>query len=260
MIPSFSSIFNSGLLNEHTGVLVFNAVQLLGIPSQFKGESETATAYSKFAQGLPEDEKKRVASRTGMLIIYVPATIVALLSISTSSTCTLAGLMCFIHFLKRTLEVLYLHKYSGTVELGISQFIGVFYAFITFMICMVSRNEVDPQVMRLAQALFCIGILGNFYHHYLLASLRKNSAESEKRYHAPKGGCFEFVAAPHYLFELIGWLGIAFAAGDLTAFLNFATMTAYLSARSKNQNDWNRGQFDKNEWPSSRKNLVPFIY
>lgn len=154
MIPSFSSIFNSGLLNEHTGVLVFNAVQLLGIPSQFKGESETATAYSKFAQGLPEDEKKRVASRTGMLIIYVPATIVALLSISTSSTCTLAGLMCFIHFLKRTLEVLYLHKYSGTVELGISQFIGVFYAFITFMICMVSRNEVDPQVMRLAQGEF----------------------------------------------------------------------------------------------------------
>lgn len=110
-------------------------------------------------------------------------------------------------------------------------------------------------------ALFCIGILGNFYHHYLLASLRKNGSSGETtKYYAPQGGLFEYVAAPHYLFEVIGWLGIAFASQDMTAFLNFANMTTYLSARSKNQNDWNRSKFDKDEWPPSRKNLVPFIY
>ncbi|CAJ1954487.1 unnamed protein product [Cylindrotheca closterium] len=262
MIQSLSPILNSGLLNDHTGVLAFNAMQTFLIAAQFKGESETPTPYSKFAQGLPKDEKKRVSSRNGMLLIYVPASMVGLLFVlSSSAYSTPAALMCFIHFLKRDLEVLFLHKYSGTVELGVSQFIGFFYAFITFMICLVSRSEVDPQVLQLGQALFSIGILGNFYHHYLLASLRKNgSAVETKKYHAPTGGLFEFVAAPHYLFEVIGWLGIAFVSGDMTAFLNFGTMTAYLSARSKNQNDWNRKKFDEKEWPSSRKNLVPFIY
>mmetsp|Transcript_31731 Transcript_31731/g.76813 ORF Transcript_31731/g.76813 Transcript_31731/m.76813 type:complete len:91 (+) Transcript_31731:783-1055(+) len=35
-------------------------------------------------------------------------------------------------------------------------------------------------------------------------------------------------------------------------------MASYLTARSKNQNNWNRSKFDKSEWPLSRKNLVPF--
>eukprot|EP00526_Cylindrotheca_closterium_P019128 CAMPEP_0113646292 /NCGR_PEP_ID=MMETSP0017_2-20120614/24445_1 /TAXON_ID=2856 /ORGANISM="Cylindrotheca closterium" /LENGTH=225 /DNA_ID=CAMNT_0000558163 /DNA_START=53 /DNA_END=727 /DNA_ORIENTATION=+ /assembly_acc=CAM_ASM_000147 len=223
MIPSLTPIVNSGLLNHHTSVLVFNALQVVNIFAQFKGESDTPMPYSKFAQGKTAGEKKRVSSRSGMLIIYVPANIVALLFMLSSSAYTQAALMCLIHFLKRNLEVLFLHKYSGTVELEVSQLIGSFYAFITFMICLVSRSEVDPQVMQLAQALFCIGILGNFYHHYLLASLRKNGAASteQKEYHPPKGGFFEFVAAPHYLFELIGWLGIAFASQDMTAFLAF---------------------------------------
>jgi hypothetical protein len=97
------------------------------------------------------------------------------------------------------------------------------------------------------------------YHHYLLASLRSKATHG-KKYSAPKGGLFEYVAAPHYFFELIGWLGIAIASQQLTGYLNMASMSSYLAARSFNQNSWNKNKFDEKEWPTSRQNLIPFIY
>jgi very-long-chain enoyl-CoA reductase len=99
---------------------------------------------------------------------------------------------------------------------------------------------------------------GNLYHHCLLAALRSDGTGGE--YVAPRGGLFEHVAAPHYFFELITWLGIAVASQNLTGYLNFCSMTGYLRARSVNQNKWNRTKFDESEWPVSRKNLIPFIY
>ena len=109
--------------------------------------------------------------------------------------------------------------------------------------------------------LFAVGLSGNFYHHYILATLRGSSSESDiKKYVAPRGGLFNYVAAPHYFFELIGWLGVAVVAQQLNAFLVFTSMTSYLSGRAVNQNMWNRKKFEADEWPESRKNLVPFLF
>lgn len=45
--------------------------------------------------------------------------------------------------------------------------------------------------------LFLVGILGNFYHHFLLSKLR---VKGDKGYKIPKGGLFSLVICPHYLF------------------------------------------------------------
>ena len=105
-----------------------------------------------------------------------------------------------------------------------------------------------------------MGLLGNFYHHYILATLRGSDSRNNRKYVAPHGGLFNYVAAPHYFFELIGWLGIAVVAQQLNAFLVFTSMTSYLSGRAVNHNMWNKKKFDDAEWPESRKNLVPFIF
>jgi hypothetical protein len=113
--------------------------------------------------------------------------------------------------------------------------------------------------------LFMTGTAGNFYHHYLLATLRQQSKtngdkKAKKRYLPPKGGLFEYVATPHYLFELIGWVGIAVGSHSLTGYLTFMAMSAYLGARASDSNEWNRKKFTDDEWPASRRNLVPFIF
>merc|ERR1712232_755540 len=202
-----------------------------------------------------------------------------------------AMVMLFVHFLKRVLEVLFLHVYSGTVSAGVSTMIGTYYALGTYLIGSVAEIipssqerlvfgsgklliwwSVRNDVYRVSvlvfsfcrykiSVLFTVGILGNFYHHYLLASLRKNrSGATTKRYIAPHGGLFDFVAAPHYLFELMGWFGIAVVANHLNAYLTFGSMCSYLAGRAVSQNAWNQKVFSKEEWPSSRKNLIPFVF
>ena len=123
-------------------------------------------------------------------------------------------------------------------------------------------HRIFPTVS-ICSVLFAVGTLGNLYHHYLLATLRQQKGgtnNNNRRYLPPRGGLFEYVAAPHYLFELIAWLGIGVASCNLTGYLTMMSMTMYLAARASNQNEWNRTKFDEKEWPASRRNILPFIF
>jgi 3-oxo-5-alpha-steroid 4-dehydrogenase len=255
----------STFVSTHPGVVLYNVFQLVGITGVFSGEAENPMPYSKFA-GKATASTSMIPSKIGMLIIYGPATIISLVYQTLlpllwhNATATPAGWLVIAHFLKRDLEVMFLHKYSGHTELGTARMISAVYSLTSFMICAVAPHEPSALDTQLGIALFAVGSLGNLYHHYLLAQLRPSTNSSNTKYVAPKGGLFAFVAAPHYLFELIAWLGIAVCSEQLTAYLNLASMTCYLAARSRNQNNWNKAKFDEKEWPASRKNLVPFLY
>mmetsp|Transcript_15360 Transcript_15360/g.33112 ORF Transcript_15360/g.33112 Transcript_15360/m.33112 type:complete len:282 (-) Transcript_15360:33-878(-) len=268
----------TSVVDLNPGVLFYNLFQLIGICALYKGEMEKPMPYSKFAAESPSaaNSAAMIPSRTGMLIIYVPATIVAFIFqyllpqfASIAFTPTIAGWMVLAHFLKRDAEVLFLHKYSGETDSNAAKIISVSYALTSFVICLLSNPKVSvvgSSDIQLGLLFFVMGSLGNFYHHYLLSLLRpdsssdKISAPGKKKYSAPTGGLFEYVAAPHYFFELIVWLGIALVSQQLTSYLNFVSMCCYLSARSYNQNQWNQNKFGEKEWPSSRKNLIPFLY
>jgi very-long-chain enoyl-CoA reductase len=263
-------MFIDTFINTSKGVLAYNAFQALGIIGGYSGEAQNPMPYSKFAASSVAKKggkSKMIPSRIGMLIIYVPATIVAFvfqcilpLLKKDASTPSVAGWMVLAHFLKRDLEVMLLHKYSGETELNAARLIGLMYALTAFMICLVATPVArTPVEFFVSSGLFVVGSLGNLYHHYLLAQLRASS-KSSRKYVAPRGGLFNHVAAPHYMFELIAWLGIALASHQLTGYLNLLSMTMYLTARSQNQNKWNREKFDEKEWPASRKNMIPGIY
>jgi very-long-chain enoyl-CoA reductase len=80
------------------------------------------------------------------------------------------------------------------------------------------------------------------------------------RYLPPVGGLFPQVAAPHYLFELVAWFGIACVAQQVNAFLVFGTMAAYLTARALNTNDFYKSKFGPEEWPRTKKALIPGLF
>jgi very-long-chain enoyl-CoA reductase len=259
----------TSFINTNYGVLAWNAMQCVALAGIYQGESENPAPYSKFAASLIDSgndggTRPMIPSKLGMLIIYVPATIVAAIyqcllpTIFENTLPTLAGWMLLAHFTKRDLEVLFLHKYSGQTELNAARTIGFYYALTTLMISLVATPTPTELGCQIGLALFAIGSFGNFYHHSLLAQLRSSSAN--KKYSAPRGGLFNYVAAPHYMFELVAWLGIAVASHQITGYLTVLSMTLYLSARSYNQNQWNKKKFGEKEWPSSRKNLVPFVY
>ncbi|MBA0571140.1 hypothetical protein Golob_004730, partial [Gossypium lobatum] len=72
-------------------------------------------------------------------------------------------------------------------------------------------------------------ISGNFYHHYLLSKLR---TKGDKEYKIPKGGLFELVICPHYLFEILEFLGISLISQTLYSFSVTLGSALYLMCRS----------------------------
>jgi very-long-chain enoyl-CoA reductase len=259
---------------------------------------KTTAQYSKFANRKKTSSSSKQAwmipSRLGMTLIYAPAFIVSTVmmtyyyfhsAMSSSLVIPLATVFLVIHFTKRLLETYFVHVYSGSVSFNLSMGIGMYYAMVTLLISTVaakggggvadllSGQTVEIPTM-VGSLLFVIGSLGNLYHHVLLSSLRQKPNKSNlasKRmttskqtsiYVAPKGGWFQYVAAPHYLFELVAWLGIAMVAQHLNAYLVFTNMCSYLAGRSVSQNQWNRHQFgdEDEDWPKNRKNLVPFVF
>jgi hypothetical protein len=154
------SLFESSFVDTHPAVLLFNVLQLLNVIFGYLGELQSATPYSKFAAGLAAKNDKNdimVPSRIGMLIIYTPSLVTALVMLLVlprfieSLYPSAAGWMCMVHFLKRNVEVLVIHKYSGSTALDVSRFIGFYYALVTFMICSFSTPEPSEFCSQLGQ-------------------------------------------------------------------------------------------------------------
>lgn len=279
-------------------------LQLIVAATSYANEKNPVTRaqYSKFSQGGREETshaKKSSSttwpSRLAMFVIYAPSLITSVVVLVLGSKNdirngqsfsffspkpSIAAYLCTIHFAKRVAEVLFLHHYSGRTDRGTPSMISIFYTCIATLVAHAGSMSapLDASVFDwkdvaardlLGVSVFMVGIIGNFYHHYLLAKLRSSSEQktsdakcviATKAYVAPKGGLFSYVAAPHYLFELVGWAGIAIVSNHLNVYLALAGMASYLAGRSLAQNDFNRKQFEKKDWPRDRKNLVPFVF
>jgi len=237
-------------------------LQSLLVASRFQLEVRNPAPYSKFALDI-RPEQDPVPSQQGMFIAYFPATLIALFKWAESNQQNVAALLLFLHFAKRVMEVLFLHSYSGYMARSMSALMAVFYSFDTLLIASLAlpANKVDNRFMIAGAILFAIGEFGNFFHHYLLAALReKKGGIVGRRYQSPSGGFFSLVAAPHYLFEVISWLGVAFCSQQVNAFLEVLSHASYLAGRAYRTNMFYFRTFSDRDWPRCRKCIFPFIF
>eukprot|EP00980_Cylindrotheca_fusiformis_P019318 scaffold6638_cov127-Cylindrotheca_fusiformis.AAC.2 len=219
-------------------------------------------AYGKFADGVSFGIS--IPSRWGMMLLYLPSmcyAVVVYLYFRGGLTCVLS----IIHFTKRVLECVFLHRYSGEMPLASTIFMSSLYIATTFALCYYSEKDdlatnktYSSRTAVISIVIFSIGISGNFYHHYILATLR---SPDDKTYKIPRGGLFEYVTAPHYLFELIGWFGMAYSAQHaLTTFIA-VDMLLYLADRAQGQTKWYMThQHLKEKYPDNRKHLIPLVF
>lgn len=230
------------------------AIAALGVgPAVYYGDS-LMMQYGKFRNG------GGIHPRLGMFILYF--TPIMALYISARDYLTQANLIQWlvlasvgVHFAKRVLESLFLHRYSGPVQVVTTALIASFYSLAAFLIGWLNRSPI-PAIdswFLAGISLFLIGLAGNFYHHKLLADLRKNSLE----YFIPTGGLFERVVCPHYLFEILTWTGIFLMSRHLAALLVLAIMTMYLVGRSLGTLKWYHDRFQN--FPTDRKALLPYV-
>lgn len=204
--------------------------------------------------------RKILPSRAGMTLVYgLP--LVALFAggspyLSSPTAYQLVVLAClFAHFVKRLLESWFLHKYSGPMNPLAAVAVSCFYSLTTFFPAYINRrpvSEIDTFVIP-GLGIFLVGEIFNFIHHKILADLRR----ATMGYVIPRGGLFDLVACPHYLFEIVSWFGLALIFRHYSMFLFFSLMVIYLIIRSLLTLKWYREQFP--DFPPDRKAIFPFI-
>ncbi|KAL1342256.1 hypothetical protein HN51_028834 [Arachis hypogaea] len=224
--------------------------------------------YSKFWNATTGDSSKQIklSSRAGMLMLYTPAFLAGVVSFfifpNEGIRSTLLQFAVTLHFLKRDLEVLFVHKYSGymyldsAIPITLSYFVSA--ATMTYSQHLtVTEGLPQPQIdlMYPGVAVFLIGIIGNFYHHYLLSKLR---GEGEKEYKIPKGGLFGLVICPHYLFEITVFYGISMISQTVYSLCFAIGTTFYLVGRSYATRKWYLSKFE--DFPKNVKAVIPFIF
>lgn len=210
--------------------------------------------YSKFRTGQGMD------SRLGMVIIYsLPAAVGYFFAARYLDKATPIQWALFLaiefHFVKRCLEVLFIHRYSGSIELRSVYAIAIFYSFITGYAAYLHNQTITrvDSLFEVGMGLFLVGEAVNFWHHKLLADLRKDT----KKYRIPQGGLFAFVSCPHYLGELTAWLGLALMSRHLFLYIVFIGMAIYLVERALRTQTWYHKHFPN--YPKSRKAILPFL-
>ncbi|KAI4351245.1 hypothetical protein L6164_005621 [Bauhinia variegata] len=217
--------------------------------------------YSKFWS--ITNAQKRIPSKRGMILGYTPAFLLALASFwilpNQSFRFMLLKSVLTLHFFKRIFEVLFIHKYSGNMALDTAILIPLCYLSNTATIVYaqnLTQTFPEPPIDLLypGMALFLVGISGNFYHHYLLSKLR---AKDEKEYKIPKGGLFDLVICPHYLFEIIESIGVSFISQTLPAFIFSISSGSYLMGQSISTRRWYISKFE--DFPKDVKAIIPFV-
>jgi len=103
--------------------------------------------------------------------------------------------------------------------------------------------------------LFYAGYAINVHSDNILTKLKRGK---DGGYVIPFGGMFRYVSSPHYLGEVIEWMGWALLTWSWAG-LAFAVYTfANLAPRALSHHKWYRGHFD--DYPKNRKAFLPYLW
>ncbi|XP_074065766.1 3-oxo-5-alpha-steroid 4-dehydrogenase 2 [Macrotis lagotis] len=103
--------------------------------------------------------------------------------------------------------------------------------------------------------LFFLGMAINIHSDYLLRQLRK---PGELSYKIPQGGLFTYISGANYFGEIVEWIGYAMATWSFPGMAFAFFSLCFLGKRAYHHHRFYLKKFQ--EYPKSRKALIPFIF
>ncbi|RCK55634.1 hypothetical protein Cantr_05000 [Candida viswanathii] len=190
-----------------------------------------------------------------------------------TDTQKLAFAMVLLHFLKRELETVFVHKFSNATMPAFNIFKNSTHYWILsgfnlayFVYGPAGRlgilkyvfhvNELPTGVNNALFALWAFAELSNLATHLNLSSLRDKDT---KKYVIPFGYGFDLVSCPNYFFESLSWFAYALLVGNWSAwiFLFVSTGQMWLWAVKKHKRYLKT--FGDDYKKLKRKIFVPFV-
>jgi very-long-chain enoyl-CoA reductase len=176
-----------------------------------------------------------------------------------------AAMWCF-HFARRASESAWVHRYGkagvppGDVVTEYVYYWG-FAAWNALSLTSTSYRAPSTWLVVLGSALFVVAELGNAKAHRMLRALRP---EGSKARVIPRGFLFESVSSPHYLFEILSWVGFALVSQTWAAGAFLVVGAGILGAWAHARHAAYRKDFDGREgrelYPASRRALIPGLF
>eukprot|EP00730_Choanoeca_flexa_P015962 TRINITY_DN7450_c0_g1_i1.p1 TRINITY_DN7450_c0_g1~~TRINITY_DN7450_c0_g1_i1.p1 ORF type:complete len:265 (+),score=35.08 TRINITY_DN7450_c0_g1_i1:999-1793(+) len=245
-------------------------IAILGLPTVAALLSGQRAAYGRYFTDNNGIYLFNMNGRFAWILQESPCVIIpsAMLLFAANSSCTaslpnmlLVGLYLF-HYVHRTLIFPFMLKGKPTPFLIM---------LMALSFCLINGYMQSARLLRLevypdnwiydprfifGTALFFTGMAINIHSDYTLISLRK---PGETGYKIPKGGMFTYVSGANFLGEIVEWTGFAIAcwSGVAAAFAFFTACN--IGPRAVQHHRWYQDKF-KDEYPKSRKALIPFVY
>ncbi|KAG6865004.1 hypothetical protein C0991_005692 [Blastosporella zonata] len=176
-----------------------------------------------------------------------------------------------LHFLKRELETIFVHRFShGTMPFrnvfknsfhyhvlsGLALAYDVYRPRFSATSSYVSGTiRSNNNFLWICTAIWAFAELSNLHTHLTLRSLRPANSRARA---IPHGYGFSFLSCPNYFFETLAWTVVSMMTGSVASlvFLAVSTTQMVLWAIKKHKNY--KKEFGK-EYPRGRNAMIPFI-
>lgn len=152
---------------------------------------------------------------------------------------TLSCIMITLHFLKRELETIFVHRFSNATMPAFNIFknsghywalSGFLIAYFTYSPTSPTAGPSNPAITYPALALYTFGELANLNTHLILRGLRSPGGTERG---VPRGFGFGWVTCPNYLFETLAWTGILLVNRSWSTLFFIAVAVAQMGVWAK---------------------------
>ena len=183
-----------------------------------------------------------------------------------SPVAVVAASMWCVHFARRASESAWVHRY-GKARVPPSDVVTEYVYYWGFAawnaVSLTSSSYSGPAtwLVGVGGALFVLAELGNARAHRMLRDLRPAGTKTRV---IPRGFLFERVSCPHYLFEILSWVGFAVVTQTWAARAFLVVGAGILGAWAHTRHvayvkDFD-GQDGREKYPASRRALIPGVF
>jgi very-long-chain enoyl-CoA reductase len=183
-----------------------------------------------------------------------------------SPVALVAASMWCVHFARRASESAWVHRYGKTsvpTSDVVTEYVYYwgFAAWNAFSLTSPSYAGPATWLVGVGGAVFVLAELGNARAHRMLRDLRPVGTKTRV---IPHGFLFERVSCPHYLFEILSWVGFALVTQTWAARAFLVVGAGILGAWAHTRHvayvkDFD-GQDGREKYPASRRALIPGVF
>lgn len=172
-----------------------------------------------------------------------------------------------VHFIKRELETLFVHRFSLATMPARNIFKNSFHYWVLSGFNMAywlyradaptATSTPNPALLYAGLAIYLVGELGNLNAHLVLRGLRSSGGKERG---IPHGFGFSLVTCPNYMFEVLSWIGVWLASGLSWGVLFFIVVsTGQMMAWAKKKESKYRKEFG-DKYKRKRFTILPGIW